>query len=217
MLYTHLRLVLAHIIDKVLGIRFWTLLILDIFYQGRTLQKKTPGWMFVNKNFFYYNKMDIVYLNTFMIAILIAVTFANMIIMFVTRQEVDKQKTKAFETHQYIQDVNDNLEAIMIKIREGIHYKIDSSIVSIMDLAEFKDLDPSIKNAYKKYMLNEIIPAIAAAIKKEVQDNDIDGWIARNDTKIQEVIQQVANRIRYNGIGTIPGMVSVLENSKNPR
>lgn len=43
---------------------------------------------------------------------------------------------------------------------------------NLMDLDEFKNLSPELKAKYKKYIVNQLMPALATIMNKRAKDND---------------------------------------------
>lgn len=136
--------------------------------------------------------------------IMFVVVAANTIMWYTTRNDMKKHQFQLDENTSYIKQITDDMDVVLAKIESGIKYKIDSSAISVLDLAEFKDLDPYMKTQYKRYILDILAPAIMKGINKTMRDNDLQTFMKAHDAQITEAVYQIAKKIQYNGVSKFP-------------
>jgi len=138
--------------------------------------------------------------NIVCVIILFAVTCGNIYLTLYTREIVINHASKLNDTDGYIRQINEDMSLLLSKIEDGVIYKLKEGSISILDLAEFKDLDPYLKDLYKKHIIQTLAPAIMAGIKKTMNDKKYYDYLKDHDKEITEMIYQIAKNIRYNGI-----------------
>lgn len=90
--------------------------------------------------------------------------------------------------------INDKMDSRFAKINEAINNKIN-----VLDLAEFKDLDPYLKDAYKKYIVNILSSAFMKAVNKSATDNEVKKYLTDNQKEIDEMAYEIAKELQTNG------------------
>ena len=74
---------------------------------------------------------------------------------------------------------------------------------SILDLAEFKDLDPYLKDAYKRYIVNILSSAFMKAVNKSASDNDVKNYLQTNQKELDEMAYAIAKELNTNGFASV--------------
>lgn len=100
----------------------------------------------------------------------------NIIITVNVNKQVVRQEHLINQNVSNIGRVSDDVELLASKFQKMLYSKLDASAVSILDLAEFKGLDVTVKARYKKYILDVLAPIMMDQINKSaktVSDQDI--------------------------------------------
>lgn len=142
------------------------------------------------------------------LVIILTVVGINIYMLFLTRRDLANQQLQVHKNAVDIEQVNDDMDTILSKINSGIKYKIDSSAVSILDLAEFKDLDPYLKEAYKRYIVEILSSAFMKAINKTMSDNDIKNYLKAHQNEMDEMAYSIAKKLQYNGLNAVQPMIN---------
>lgn len=124
-------------------------------------------------------------------------------IVFSTRAELRKYGALIEDNRRSIRRMGEDVDVVLAKISGGIKYKVDSSAVSILDLAEFKDLDPYIKAAYRRHIVDTLAPAIADAFNRAFKAKDLEGYLDKHDREIDSAVYELSQRIRKQGIASV--------------
>lgn len=114
-----------------------------------------------------------------------------------------KQKALINENKSSIKQINEDIEVIISKINKGVKYKIDSSAVSILDLAEFRDIDPYIKIAYRRHIVDVLTPAIADVLNRSFRGQDLESYLQTHDAEISKAVYELSKKIKNEGIKTL--------------
>ena len=85
----------------------------------------------------------------------------------------------------------------------NINSSSSASAESILDLVEFRDLDPYLKDAYKRYIVNILSSAFMKGINKTASDNDVKNYLAANQKKIDEMAYNIAKELQTNGFASL--------------
>ena len=142
-------------------------------------------------------------INMICIIVLFGALCVNMFFVFHTHSKVNKHAARLDNTDAYIKQINEDMSIALSKLEDGVKYHLDASSVSILDLAEFKNLDPYIKNLYKKHIVDVLFPAIMDGIKKTMKDEKYYDFLQQHEQEIADTIYDLAKRIKYNGIDSI--------------
>jgi predicted PurR-regulated permease PerM len=102
--------------------------------------------------------------------------------------------------------INNKMDSRFAKINEAINNKIN-----VLDLAEFKDLDPYLKDAYKKYIVNILSSAFMKAVNKSASDNDIKNLLKANQKEIDQMAYDIAKELETNGFSSYEDVFPELE------
>ena len=109
----------------------------------------------------------------------------------------------------YIKGLKNNKDEQMNKINK-INEVINNKI-NILDLAEFKDLDPYLKDAYKKYIVNILSSAFMKAVNKSATDNEVKKYLTDNQKEIDEMAYEIAKELQTNGFPSYEDVFSSYE------
>lgn len=137
------------------------------------------------------------------VLIIISIIVLQFILLNQSRQQLFKQQQDLNEQKSKLMKMSDDMDMLMTKISQGIKYKVNSSAISILDLAEFQDLDPFLKDQYKRHILDVLVPAIMQGINKTAKDNMLEEYLIENDKEITDAIYNLAKEIKEKGF-TIP-------------
>jgi hypothetical protein len=91
---------------------------------------------------------------------------------------------------------------IVIKLNK-INSTASKTANSILDLAEFRDLDPYLKDAYKRYIVNILSSAFMKGINKTASDNDVKNYLATNQKELDEMAYAIAKELNTNGFASV--------------
>ena len=128
-------------------------------------------------------EMDLSVINSIAILIIIIVVFINFITSMYNYRQTRDNRAEIIKLNNDIADYIDYLEgAIKAYVKKSLEYQTQN----ILDLNEFKDLDPQIKVLYKNHIVNELMPALTASIndmylknKDKITDADISAAIKK--------------------------------------
>jgi hypothetical protein len=115
--------------------------------------------------------------------ILIAVLVVGLILYFV----------KGGEANQVNKTVKKRLDDMSKAMSSAVSRSIDMS-----DMTEFKDLDPAYKSAYKRYVVNKIMPALNKSLNKNVDNIKpllVEGGIM--DKVVDDMIKEMEAELAY--------------------
>ena len=66
---------------------------------------------------------------------------------------------------------------------------------SLVDLSEFKKLDPKFKQHYKHYIVDELMPGVIGKVNKTITDEKINDYLSSNkpaiDRQINDFVQSL--------------------------
>jgi len=109
------------------------------------------------------------------------------------KDDTDKKLTSNIQT------LRDDTDAKLNKI----NLTSSASAESILDLVEFKDLDPYLKDAYKRYIVNILSSAFMKAVNKSASDNDVKKYLTDNQKQIDEMAYSIAKELQTNGLASL--------------
>lgn len=141
--------------------------------------------------------------------IILIVIGINIYMLFLTRRDLQNQQLMVHQNTTRMQEVTDDMDVVLAKINSGVKYKIDSSAVSILDLAEFKDLDPYLKDAYKRYIVESLSSAFMKAINKTMSQNDMKNYLRAHQTEMDDMAYAIAKKLQYGGLEALPQIYGV--------
>jgi hypothetical protein len=133
------------------------------------------------------------------ILVIFLVCIVNLFMLWNIRKEFLLQKNENRDNTMYVKQLSDDMDMIISKINNGIKYKVDTSAVTILDLAEFNDLDPYIKEAYKKHIVKVLTPAIMSKINKTMKQKELETYLKLHEKEISTQVYSIAKDIEYNG------------------
>ena len=67
--------------------------------------------------------------------------------------------------------------------------------LSLMDLKEFSNLNPVVKDAYRKYIADKIFGAMMTVLSTNLTNNQIDVFLRDNDTLVASFVQKIIDNI----------------------
>ena len=109
--------------------------------------------------------------------VMICVSITNAILTINTRKQMLIQEQLINQNMNNLGRISNDIEVLASKLQQGLRSRLDTSAISILDLAEFNDLTPRVKSQYKKYVVNILAPVIMDKINKS-SDNISDKEIA---------------------------------------
>lgn len=163
--------------------------------------------------------MDLLVFNIISIVVLFAVTIANIIFAVITHKKLQDQSHTLKYMGKDITDLQDDIGSIKLKLKEDLKRKVEQQTISILDLQEFADLDPVMKNAYKKYIVDMIMPAIMYSINESFFKNNVDKQMSMYDDEINDFVYSLASDIKKSGLTTVMKKVAAAgsgEVARNP-
>jgi len=137
----------------------------------------------------------------------------NIYMLISLRSDYNNQEQRIVDNSKYVQQMSDDVDIVLKKINSGINYKIDSNTMNILDLAEFKDLDPYIKDMYKKYIVDVLAPGLMKGINKTMNDNDLRTYLEEHDKEINDMVYNIAKELQTNGVASLPTMLNATSSS----
>lgn len=140
-----------------------------------------------------------VILNFLCILIILSIIIVQFVLLYQSREQIFQQQKEINDQKNQIMRMSDDMETIMTKISQGIEYKVNSSTISILDLAEFQDLDPFLKDQYKRHILDVLVPAIMQSVNKMAKENMLEEYLISNDKEISDAIYNLAKEIKEKG------------------
>lgn len=72
--------------------------------------------------------------------------------------------------------------------------------VSLIDLKEFQDLNPTVKDAYKKYIADKIMSAEMSVINDFIKQEQIEKYLKDHDSEINTSVDSIIKKIKSNPI-----------------
>jgi hypothetical protein len=147
--------------------------------------------------------MDLLIFNVVSVVVLFAVTIANIIFAVITHNKLQDQSKTIKYIGKDITDLQNDVGSIKSKLKADLKKKVEKQAISILDLQEFADLDPAMKNAYKKYIVDMIMPAIMYSINEQFFKNNVDKQLSMYDDEINEFVYSLASDIKKNGLVTV--------------
>lgn len=125
--------------------------------------------------------MDLSGINSIAILIIIIVVFINFLTSIYSYRQTRDNRAEIIKLNNNIADYIDYLEGA---IRDYVKKSLEYQTQNILDLDEFNDLDPEIKELYKKHIINNLMPAILATVnsmyyknKSQISDEEISAAI----------------------------------------
>lgn len=82
---------------------------------------------------------------------------------------------------------------------EALSKRLDEKTNAILDHDEFKNLDPTLKELYRKHIVGTLLPAIVDAVNSASKKVDLDGYVKENPAEIDSAVAAIAERIRRGG------------------
>jgi DNA-binding ferritin-like protein (Dps family) len=74
---------------------------------------------------------------------------------------------------------------------------------SLMDLSEFKDINPAVKTAYKKYLKDKVIATLVNGFNNTVKGDKIDVFLQQNDAQISTFIDKFVQELSQRTGGSV--------------
>lgn len=128
--------------------------------------------------------MDLDLINTISIIIILTVVVINIVYSVYRMNAYDED---LHYTKQRLGDAIGDLQAT----KKILQNYVENKVVSLVDLAEFTDMDPLIKNAYKKYIVNKVMPEVMNKIDEEPVVAALS-----DDTKLDKIMTGITKDIQ---------------------
>ncbi len=135
--------------------------------------------------------MDLSVINTIAIITIIIVVTINFVITAKNYKKIKQEEQILINMNKQISDYIEYLESA---IKAYIQSKLEEQTKNILDLDEFNDLDPHIKEIYKQNIVENLMPALMGAINNQYSKID--------EAAIKESITQLADKLRKDGFST---------------
>lgn len=129
-------------------------------------------------NYLINNKMIGIYLSLLVIIIVI--------IIHITIHVLHWEETKK---------IRSNVKSLMTLTQSMVDKKF-----SLLDNAEFSSLDPYMKDAYKKYIVDLAMPKILAKVNTAAKDAQLQSNIKDNDALIKSTIASVVDGLDFSSL-----------------
>jgi hypothetical protein len=140
--------------------------------------------------------MFLVIINTIALLIILAVVIYNFVTIYNMKSQWQKMKKKSDELKLNVDDSANRLSRVQSQLTEIIKEKMNTRVITLMDLQEFQNLDPQFKNAYRKYIVDQTMPAITAYVNEQMYKNKVDVYLHQQSDDIQRFVDQLAISIR---------------------
>lgn len=85
----------------------------------------------------------------------------------------------------------------IIEIRGDID-KLEKKMLdgsSIIDLAEFDNLDPELKKQYRKFIVNRAMPPLMKKINKAAEDTNLVKYLDKNEYEVNQYIKEFTDQV----------------------
>lgn len=120
------------------------------------------------------------YLNALLILIILGVTIVNTVMIVKTRRQLDNLKDLERRVDYEIRNMRDEVgNMVRAYLREAR---------SIVDLAEFKNLDEKTKQHYKYFIVQKIMPLVMVEINRRVKDSGMNEFLTMYKKEITDII-----------------------------
>lgn len=86
--------------------------------------------------------------------------------------------------------ITKNMQTMEEKLNKAIADAVNKS-VSVVDLAELKSLDGEAKAAYKKYVVDKIMPAVLTNVNRQIKDSRVLEDLKRKPEQVDKAIDQM--------------------------
>lgn len=148
--------------------------------------------------------MELSVINSIAIVVIIIAIIINMILSALTYKTVQQQELdlKAFGL-----EVREDIRALVRDLHKKMKEKVEKHTMNILDLDEFANLDPYIKDMYKKYIVDDLNPSLMDAINRDVRSYPSKDSVI-NEKELVSVIRLLAQQLRDNGLKVIPNSLT---------
>lgn len=146
----------------------------------------------------------LIILNIIAIIVILTVSVINISISLITQYKV-KEYQRSFNSLQSdINDTRQNINTFKKDITHIIKSKLEKHAMNILDLDEFNELDPYIKDIYKQQIVKTLMPALMNAINDQFFLENLDSKIQNNSEQINKIIKGISYEIKTKGLKSIP-------------
>ncbi len=132
--------------------------------------------------------MDLSILNTLAIVIIVFVVAMNFIISAHNYKKIKDNQADIIKMNNDIADYIDYLERA---IRDYVKSQLEQKTQNILDLNEFNDLDPKIKQLYKQHIVENLMPSLMGIANNIYNKNSSKFTDANISLQIKEMISQL--------------------------
>ena len=124
--------------------------------------------------------------------------------MYNLQYKYNEQKLLINSFKYNLNDTQQDFKLFKKDVIDIIRSKVEKDVkINILDLEEFSELDPFIKELYKNQIVKIIMPAIMTAINDQFHKENIDIKIGLHAPQIQNIITALANKIKKEGLQSI--------------
>lgn len=79
---------------------------------------------------------------------------------------------------------------------DKIEFQRKMNDFSLLDLKELNNINPIVKEAYKKYVADKVMTAIVNSLNANISSMEIDRYLKENDAKIAVLVDQIVDSIK---------------------
>ena len=144
--------------------------------------------------------MALGYINSFAIIIILIVLGIH--IIYTIHIKIKHENNMRYIQNQ-INDIKTDFEKLNVDIIQNLKKHAQDKTMSLLDLDEFSKLDPFVKDLYRNYIVDQIMPAIMKSINDQIKISNFEQQYTIYKKEIDEMVAQIVNEIRINGIESL--------------
>jgi len=146
------------------------------------------------------NNMELIILNIVAVVIILIVSIINIIVSINIQYQFTKQKIIVKSVVSDINDTKKDFELFKKDIVNIIRTKLEANVMNILDLDEFSELDPYIKDIYKNQIVKVLMPALMNAVNDQFYKENIDIKLDLHSKEIETIISRLAKKLKTDGL-----------------
>ncbi len=132
--------------------------------------------------------MDLSIINTLALVIIVFVVAMNFIISAHNYKKIKDNQADIIKMNNDIADYIDYLEKA---IRDYVRSQLEQKTQNILDLNEFNDLDPKIKQQYKQHIVENLMPSLMGIANNMYTKNSSKFTDENITIKIKELVSDL--------------------------
>lgn len=113
-------------------------------------------------------------------------------------------------------NVRDDFDALSAAMRKQLQSRVVNHVHNLTDLDEFAQLDPYIKDMYKKNIVDKLMPAVMQAVNNQIVSNKRNGIVELNEKEITDFVDVLTRSFINNGLDTIPKAIALSSDAGVP-